>query len=231
MTAGHGKARQVSRFLSFGKNKLLEYLIESTLAKQGIADVVGVQREQIGGCSGFIYDDGKERCVLYSNDLPCPLFTVLHEIGHCVLECIDQEPNKNWNSESEDMVDNWAKDFVRPFVSREYWQRIQVLQGDELYREVNMSLREELLDDSEITLRLNDGLICRDDDRVLFSFEKMKIYRLNEKAFAVIKLFSTKIEASFLSAIWSEYFDTEEKLLEFVDQCLENNLLLLEHKC
>ena len=76
-------------------------------------------------------------------------------------------------------------------------------------------------------LKINDQLIIREEDKMLFSASNMKIYKFNEKGFKLIKAIQENGKVSYkdLSETFNKEFEDEE-LKNIVNKMLENKVLI-----
>ena len=76
-------------------------------------------------------------------------------------------------------------------------------------------------------LKINDQLIIREEDKMLFSASNMKIYKFNEKGFKLIKAIQEKGKVSYkdLSETFNKEFEDEE-LKNIVNKMIENKVLI-----
>ena len=80
-------------------------------------------------------------------------------------------------------------------------------------------------------LKINENLIIREEDKMLFSAKNMQIYKFNEKGYEVIKIINSKgeIREEELFSLLKEKY-TEDELKNLINKMVENNIIELYEK-
>ncbi len=76
-------------------------------------------------------------------------------------------------------------------------------------------------------LKLNDKLIIRDDDKMLFSAHKMQIYKFNDRGFKIVSAIKNNIPISLehlMQLLKDEYTDIE--INDFIKKMIDNNIVI-----
>ena len=80
-------------------------------------------------------------------------------------------------------------------------------------------------------LKINENLIIREEDKMLFSAKNMQIYKFNEKGYEVVKIINSKGEISeeeLLSLLKEKY--TEDEIKNLINKMVKNNIIELYEK-
>ncbi len=80
-------------------------------------------------------------------------------------------------------------------------------------------------------LKINENLIIREEDKMLFSAKNMQIYKFNEKGYEVVKIINSKgeIREEELFSLLKEKY-TEDELKNLINKMVENNIIELYEK-
>lgn len=78
-------------------------------------------------------------------------------------------------------------------------------------------------------LKINDNMIIREEDNMIFSAKDMKIYKFNEKGFLIINTIinNNKITVNKLSSLLKDNY-TQEEISDLINKMVDNNIVVYE---
>lgn len=77
--------------------------------------------------------------------------------------------------------------------------------------------------------RLNQDLVFRESDKALFDVKKFKIYKFNEKGYALLSLLGgIKDVIEWKQRATSKKLVTEEEFDRFVQKCEKNSIIVID---
>ena len=80
-------------------------------------------------------------------------------------------------------------------------------------------------------LKINEKMIVREDDNMVFSAKNMKIYKFNEKGFKVVNTINnnSKLTKDELYEILKEEY-TKEEFDNLINKMMDNNIIVVNEE-